>query len=183
MAKIYLFLTENRADMSSDEKVRAIVDAYFKRIGVLDRPPGDALLIAREEKGKPYFPQLPDVHFSVSHSGKYFACAFADVQIGLDIQECKNRPDEAERCIRIAKRFFHPDEIDSLEKSPVSAFYKIWTAKESYVKMTGQGIDGEFGDFCIFDLDCYLWQSEYGNCSIALSSEDICDIEIKEFKL
>ncbi len=177
MAKIYLFLTEDRADMSTDEKVKTVADAYFKLAGVPDRPMGDALEIAREEKGKPYFPKLADVHFSVSHSGKYFACAFADVQIGLDIQECKNRPDEAERCIRIAKRFFHRDEIDSLEKSAVSAFYRIWTAKEAYVKMTGQGIDGEFADFCIFDFDCYLWQFEYENCSLALCSEDFCDVE------
>lgn len=179
---VYLYVTEDIFSMTTDEKVRAILRRHYDRVGFCTAQTDDSLGIARGEKGKPYFPNNPRLHFSVSHSGKLFACAFASFPIGLDIQENKKRADESERCIKIARRFFHPDEVDALERSAVSAFYKIWTAKEAYVKMTGQGIDGEFGDFCIFDLDCYLWQSEYGNCSVAVCAEDVCDVEMTELK-
>lgn len=143
------------------------------------------LTVARTERGKPYFENCGEIHFSISHSGDLFACAFAPFPIGLDIQEHVKRRGEtdteaAERCLKIAKRFFHPDEVDALERDTVSAFYKIWTAKESYVKLTGRGIDGEFGDFCIFDLESFLWQSEYGNYSIAICGDDIFEVEIIE---
>ena len=179
---VYLYLTNDIPGMTTDEKVRAILRRHYDRTGFCTAITDDALAVARGEKGKPYFPNVPGLHFSVSHSGKLFACAFASFPVGLDIQEYKNRSDESERCMKIARRFFHPDETDALERSTVSAFYKIWTAKEAYVKMTGQGIDGEFGDFCIFDLDCYLWQADHGNYSVAVCAEDICDVEMNELK-
>ncbi len=175
---VYLYITEKRA--TTDEAVLSLVPKYLAAAGREPRK----LKIARAEKGKPYFEDCSDIHFSVSHSGEFFACAFAEFPIGLDIQEHIKRQNEtdaqaAERCMKIAKRFFHPDEVDALELDTVSAFYKIWTAKESFVKLTGQGIDGEFGDFCIFDLDSYLWQGEYGNYSIALCADEIFEVIIQ----
>ena len=37
--------------------------------------------------GKPYFPSHPHVHFSVSHTGRLWVCAFADAEVGCDVQE------------------------------------------------------------------------------------------------
>ncbi len=188
MARIYLFLTENRADMSSDEKVKAIADAYFKRIGITDSPSGEALLIAREEKGKPYFPKLPYVHFSVSHSGKYFACAMSDIPVGLDIQEHTRRKNESEadadaRRMKIAKRFFHPDENEYASCGPAVRFFKVWTAKESYVKLTGKGIDADFSGFNVFDLDEKFYSFERGEYSISICSADEAEVEVIDLPL
>ena len=171
---VYLFLMKKCDELTTDETVKMLAQEYFALAGV---PDGD-LTIARTEKGKPYFLNNDSIHFSVSHSGDIFACAFSDDAIGIDIQEYKNRPDEEERCRKIARRFFHPDEIDALDADTVSAFYNIWTAKEAYVKLTGQGIDGDFAEFCIFDLDEYLYQTEIDGCSFSLCSPDICDVEI-----
>ena len=85
---------------------------------------------------------------------------------------------EYERCRKIANRFFHPDEIDALDANTVSAFYNIWTAKEAYVKFTGQGIDRDFSEFCIFDLDEYLFQTEFERCSLSVCTPDFCEVEI-----
>ncbi len=175
---VYLYIGEKRG--STEETVRRLAERYCETIGHEILP----FKVVKAEKGKPYFENCSDIHFSVSHSGALFACAFAEFPLGLDIQEHVKRSGEsdeaaAERCMKIAKRFFHPDEVDALELDTVSAFYKIWTAKESYVKFTGQGIDGEFGDFCIFDLDSYLWQSEYGNYSIAICANVIFEVIIE----
>ena len=168
--------------MTTDEKVAAIAARHLEGHGSADLP-DNAFEIVRHEAGKPFFTNLPDLHFSVSHSGEIFACAFSDTPVGIDIQEYKNRPDESERCKKIANRFFHPDEIDALDADTVSAFYAIWTAKEAYVKLTGEGITSDFSSFCIFDLDEYLWQTEYRSCPISVCTEDFCEVEIKEINL
>ena len=171
---VYLFLTENTPGIGTDEAVGVLAREYCLRTGC---SVGD-FTVARTERGKPYFPNNPLLHFSVSHSGGIFACAFSDAELGIDIQEYKKRTDEAERCRKIAARFFHRDEIDALDADTVSAFYNIWTAKEAYVKLTGQGIDGDFAEFCIFDLDEYLFQTEFAGCSLSVCTPDFCEVEI-----
>ncbi len=100
-----------------------------------------------QEKGKK--PQLtggPELHFSVSHSGKWWACAFGCREVGLDIQQ--HRPCRAEA---LAKRFFHPNEVLWLESQNFSqdSFYRLWAAKESYVKLSGRGFGEGFSDFSL----------------------------------
>lgn len=101
--------------------------------------------VERTETGKPYFASCPQIHFSISHSKEYWACAVADQPVGLDLQYHKQG-----RLEQIPGRFFHPQEAAWLERqtSP-EAFFQIWTAKESYVKWTGQGIDRHFREFCV----------------------------------
>ena len=52
------------------------------------------------------------------------------------------------RYVNMAKRFFHEKEADYVqEKAPYQRFFRVWAAKESYVKYTGKGID----EMCIRD--------------------------------
>ena len=96
--------------------------------------------------GKPYFPSHPDVHFSVSHTGNLWACAFADREVGLDVQEHRENDDPA-RLARLAKRWFSDGERRYLEERGYepAEFYRIWSRKEAFVKYTGDGIgEGNF---------------------------------------
>ena len=43
--------------------------------------------LGRTADGKPFFIKRRDIHFSLSHSGDYIACAFSDRKTGLDFQE------------------------------------------------------------------------------------------------
>lgn len=95
---------------------------------------------------KPRFADT-NVFFSVSHSGSYWACAFANAEIGLDIQ--RFQPCLAES---IARRFFHPNEASWVKDRGEEAFFAVWTAKESYVKFTGEGITDDFAAFSVVDL-------------------------------
>lgn len=178
---VTVYYCEGVSNRTTDERVAAIARYHLTGNGTPPAP--EALAIGRQAKGKPYFNNLPQLHFSVSHSGNIFVCAFSDVPVGVDIQEYKNRPDEAERCRKIAARFFHPDEADALDADTVSAFYNIWTAKEAYVKLTGEGIDGDFSAFCIFDLDEYLYQTELCGMSLSVCLPDFDDVEIKKIEI
>ena len=78
-------------------------------------PDQKSLRLRRAEGGKPYFADLP-LHFNVSHSGGYVACALSDCdEVGVDI-ETSNPPDE--RAKKIAQRFFTKDEILAVEQDP-----------------------------------------------------------------
>ena len=137
MAKIHLYICRDFSEKSpgrSHQLLRNAAAAYCAETG----RPLPNLDTTRAEGGKPFFPHAPDLHFSVSHSGGIWACAFGDAPSGLDLQQVKPI-----REIGIARRFFHPDEIAYLEEHP-DAFFPLWTAKESYVKLTGRGVAAEF---------------------------------------
>lgn len=129
------------------------------------------LMILRETGGRPLVfgahekPYLADgsLYFSVSHSGDIVAIAVADTEIGLDVERYPD-PDR----LRIADRFYHPRERLAVEGAGdrVSAFTCIWTRKEAYLKMTGEGISADLSAFdttapplseqlCTVDLDGY----------------------------
>lgn len=101
------------------------------------------LTIAREPGGKPYFPATPWLHCSVSHSGEIWLCACSTAPVGVDIQRIQPTREAA-----LARRFFHPDEIAWLDANP-DGFFRLWTAKEACVKLTGRGIDGDFSRFSV----------------------------------
>lgn len=108
--------------------------------------------ILRGASGKPYFADS-ELFFSVSHSGSYWACAVGNGELGIDLQRY-----QACHVERIAKRFFHPREAAWIDGKGQEGFFLVWTAKESYVKFTGEGITDRFAAFSVVDeqgkIDC-----------------------------
>jgi 4'-phosphopantetheinyl transferase len=102
----------------------------------------------QDEGQKPQLEGGPELHFSVSHSGEHWVCAFGPQPLGLDLQQ--HRPCRTEA---LARRFFHPQEVAWLEGKDFSeeSFYHIWTAKESWVKQSGHGFGKGFSDFSVLD--------------------------------
>lgn len=102
------------------------------------------------ENGKLYLPEVDDFFFSLSHSGKYAACVISDVPVGVDIQQ------KRETKANIARRFFQNAEVEMIEKqskeNQADLFFRYWTGKESYLKLTGKGILGGLDGFFV-DLE------------------------------
>ncbi len=98
------------------------------------------LTLVSEYGKKPYFASGP-VKFSLSHSGNIWVCAMAYDEVGLDFQLCSSRANLE----RVARHYFHPREYEAYLDGV--SFYRIWTAKEAAVKLTGWGIDGRFARF------------------------------------
>lgn len=110
--------------------------------------------VALEKNGKPYFINHPDVHFNLSHSESRAMCIMScgkDSPVGCDVEAIKRDRGE------LAERFFMPDEaawIKSFADETLqnSAFYRLWTLKESYMKVTGLGLSLSPSEFS-FVLD------------------------------
>ena len=92
--------------------------------------------LVRPSFGKPRFTAEGSPEFSVTHSGGRWLCAFSEQPVGLDIQQ-RRRVDVE----RLARRFFHPEEAALVFAQP-DEFFRIWCAKESYLKFTGEGLSG-----------------------------------------
>lgn len=91
--------------------------------------------VVLEENGKPYIPGNP-VYFSISHSGTKAMVVISDSEVGCDIQIIKSEDTS------LATRFFTESECREILNSDNESltFYKMWTLKESFMKLTGKGL-------------------------------------------
>lgn len=91
--------------------------------------------VCEGEHGKP---MVEGLEFNLSHSGNLVICAVSDKPVGCDIEEIRQAPKGvAERCFSDSEQVF----VNSFFGEEYNcAFFRIWTMKESYVKMTGEGL-------------------------------------------
>lgn len=116
-------------------------------LGQLGLPCRD-MIYSYKEGGKPYLVAQPDIHFSLSHSGKIAICAISSGETGCDVEE-KKRFD-----MKIAERFFTREEYQQIVKQESDQekqemFSRLWTLKESFIKATGLGLRIPLDSFCI----------------------------------
>ena len=154
MEELTAGLSRNR-----QEKIRAMKMPGAKRLSL-----GAGLLLAhgleqlgiREQQavleyrknGKPYLKDYPEIYFNLSHSGTMAMAVFADVETGCDIEQTGRGREQ------VARRFFTPQEQEYLghagdESAWAQAFCRIWTMKEAFLKVTGEGARIPLTDFCV----------------------------------
>lgn len=90
------------------------------------------------EHGKPFISSRPEIHYNISHSGKYVVCIVAGQEVGIDIQIHSHRHDIK----RILERTVPVEMARQILDSPnrEKAFYTQWVLREAYVKWTGEGL-------------------------------------------
>lgn len=101
-------------------------------------PHGENTLISRNENGKPYFPALPNICFSISHSNGTVVCALSDGgEVGIDLEylSLPESSEKAEQRKRLAERWLAPRGIETTD-TPES-FLCGWTALEAASKYAG----------------------------------------------
>lgn len=98
--------------------------------------------------GKPVLRYHPEIHFSLSHSGDYAICSIGDHPVGNDIEYIRQGR------LKVADRFFAEEEQDWLyavedEAERTRRMFRIWTMKESFLKVTGRGMSLPLSDFAV----------------------------------
>jgi len=119
-------------------------------LALLERSQGHAdplRLITAESGGVAY---APDIHLNLSHSGERLLAALAPVPVGVDLERVRPRAAAGE-----AARLFCPTEAVTLaaleEPARLTAFYRLWTLKESACKAAGLSVWDGLRHAC-FDL-------------------------------
>lgn len=182
MAVIYYSVYEK--SMDSHALLKKALQDYFDRNAL---PIGlDKMVITKDsEHGKPYLEGVPHVHFSISHSGKWWICAIDSNPIGLDLQEVPEKENNVEK---LAKRFYHKRETMWLRGKSQEEFYRLWAYKESYVKYTGVGLLQGLDYFSVIPENGQVLGVEHAfqqeiifkeNYYLVLTSKEHCDITMK----
>lgn len=92
--------------------------------------------LERQAGGKPFFPQRPDLHFNLSHSGGLALCGVGTAPLGVDIEAIRPRRAGLARYICSPEEYAWYEELGGDWES----LYTIWTLKEARVKCTGEGL-------------------------------------------
>lgn len=115
---------------------------------LLGMEPGTVEFTTVGERGKPAVASQPALllpTFNLSHSAQHGLLALhaGGVPLGVDIEVA--RP--FERAARIAARHFNAAEAAAVESATAGTereaiFFRTWTRKEAYLKLTGLGLPG-----------------------------------------
>ena len=142
------YLTESEMTFSERYASADSKEAYLKgRSGLRAFASLYASIAPRDVKieitksGKPFFENIAGLHFNISHSGSEVSIAFSTNPVGFDMEVLDRKRD----CLAIAERFFTAEESREVKMAGDSAnklFARLWTAKESMLKLSGEGLVG-----------------------------------------
>jgi len=129
----------HKKDRNLSVGVEVLLNHALDKIGISNP------IFDTDEYGKPYLKNYSDIHFNLSHSEKYVACAVSDSPIGVDIEYVQDID------LSLAKYFFYGTEYEYIlnNNNHKKAFFELWVLKESYMKMTGLGFRLALDEFCI----------------------------------
>lgn len=82
--------------------------------------------LALTEQGKPYFPDVPAVHFSLSHTNGAVLAALSAAPVGVDV----------ERLRPVGTRIMHR----LADTQDPTAFFDHWVRREALTKQNGMGV-------------------------------------------
>ena len=132
-----------------DDKKRTVAGEMLARKAIAEwcGVAPESISFGIKEHGKPYAKDLA-VEFNISHSGEMVVCAVDDKPIGIDIEQI--RPID----LTVAKRICTDEELLYLfgrtstehdftyttDTEILTRFFELWTAKEAYGKLIGEGI-------------------------------------------
>lgn len=116
--------------LSNENDKKLCICAYMLLCALTGK---DKIEFLYTKNGKPYIKDNP-FYFSLSHSGDFAAAAVSDCPVGIDIEAIGEIKDS------VIKRVCSDEEISYIKNTSKDSFYKIWTYKEAYLKMTGDGI-------------------------------------------
>lgn len=138
----------NKMHLYDDQKRSIAAEMLAKTtIGKYLDIPAEHIEIVQSNNGKPYAVNF-NIEFNISHCEEIVVCAINNTPVGIDIE--KIRPISP----KVAKKFFTIAEQEYVfGKTPcaedydtefndvqLKRFFECWTAKEAYLKYTGEGL-------------------------------------------
>ena len=89
------------------------------------------------DRGKPMLRDYNGIHFSLSHCDRGVACAISDREVGIDMETIQNDVDHD--LYRLCLSGEETEKVKCAD-NPALEFTSLWTKKEAYLKLTGEGL-------------------------------------------
>ena len=83
--------------------------------------------VARTDSGKPWFPQYPQCHFNLSHSGGLALCGVGEHPLGVDVERVRPRREGLARYVLSEEEYAW----FTLRGGDWGSLYTLWTLKEA----------------------------------------------------
>ena len=125
---------EKAVRLFSSEKRKESAGAGLLLARILPRFLADAEEVFADERGKLLHPRL---FLSLAHGGGMAVLAVGEFPVGCDVEKLSRVRETVMRRFSKEERAF-VEAAGAAERA--RAFYRIWTGKESYLKMTGEGL-------------------------------------------
>lgn len=137
-------LLKHEKDKKRSLGASLVLNAALKEYGLEER----SMEYDLGKQGKPVFRYYPELHFSLSHSGDYAICSIGEQDIGNDIERMRDGKE------RVAEHFFAKEELvwmkeAKLPKEREERMFRLWTMKESFLKVTGLGMSLPLSSFSV----------------------------------
>lgn len=102
---------------------------------------------------------------NLSHSHGMAGIVLSDERAGIDIEQIRQSD------IKVAERFFCPDECRFVYENGDTGFFRIWTLKEAFMKATGKGLALGLESFCVCPTEQGVMISQHYDDSLWVFSE------------
>lgn len=172
--KIWIYMKKTDKDSQSETGRELLREGLSKHYGLHFTKEELKEEVETGKNGKPYLKHFPDIHFNISHSDDYAACAVGEISCGLDIQKIKSVHTK-----RLLLRTLSEKEYTCVKKAaePEKEFCKYWTLKESYLKWTGEGITKDLATLAMSGWHQHFsFDDAYEGC---ICAKEACEIELK----
>ncbi len=162
LCAVFYYIHPSALPLSADRQKTLTRQMLGHAFSAFFKIPLQEELIKREPCKKPRYDGAPGCYFNITHCAAAAAVAVARVPAGIDT--------EAPRPVqyRTAQKCCSPEELQyvspsaghlpnrtrELTKEETGRFIALWTLKESYVKMTGDGMRIPFKTVA-FDLSAF----------------------------
>ncbi len=160
--KVYVFALPEASKEALRQRARALVENTARQ------EYSGELTFAKDQNGKPFFKELPEFYFNISHCQGALAVAFGKAAVGVDIEHLRPVNPHAGR------RFFTPEERAFSQNQ--KGFFYVWTRKEALVKRSGEGI---FGKSVLSDV---LNRKDIKTLETDLFTVSVCSQEAENFE-
>jgi len=153
-----------------DQKLKLYGRILVQRYCMLNNIPFNWSLWKNSSTGKPF---VEGIHFNISHSGTLVVVGFSQKEIGVDVEHIKSVD------ISGLIDYLHEDEKKYVELSTdkTEAFYHVWTRKEAYLKLKGEGIvNGLNHENCLPKIVLDDSRKEYAIQSLPITQDYILSI-------
>lgn len=131
----------------ADDRLRSLCADHLARemLGQRLKLPRNALHFTLDPSGKPVL-LGHCLHFNLSHSGDFAACAVHEEPVGIDLEAL--RPIRPELCKKVCAStelaYVFPQGNFNSQR-----FLQLWTAKEAVLKQRGSGIRPDMRFLCL----------------------------------
>lgn len=149
----------------------------------------DGTRVERKKRtgGKPYLKDMEQYHYNISNTNGMVVLALSDLEVGVDCEQITARRFRS----GVLKKCCTREETDYIyaaveKEQEKERFFQLWTLKESYIKMTGEGMRIPLTE-AAFQIDPKgrvwsskpgrFWQKQIGEYWISLGAEKDADVQ------